>query len=136
MSGEGATFRDVFAAKAPWPIPDWFTPSGLPTEPAAMTPPDVYFTYDPDNVATAEYAKYKFYYRDTNYWDDEACAVETGYPVPHAFKVEVSEYWGAYDYNVAERATWQLDYDKERFFQWRWYYADEMLVERSGGDIS
>jgi hypothetical protein len=104
--------------------------------PADITPPDEYFVYDPDNAATAQYGLYKFYDRDTNYWDDDEAAIETGEAVPHAFKNEVSEYWAAYDYRVAEINVWQRDYDKERYFQWRWYYADEMLVKREYGNIS
>ena len=133
---KGATFRDYYASVVPWPIPDWFTPHGVGPRPDDMVPPPEHFTYEQDNPATFYYGMYKFYDRATNYWDDDTCRVETGGPVPHSFKDEVSEYWGAYDYRVAEINTWQRDYDKERYFQWRWYYADEMLIKREGGNIS
>ncbi len=135
MSGTGATYRDFFAIHAPWPIPDWFEPRGLPVEPTAMMTPDEYFN-DPVNNASTYDAAFRYYVKETNTWLEDDYTKDTGDVITSDQKYNIISYYGAYDYRQAEIAAWQVDYEKEKYFQWRWHFADEMLVARGGGNIS
>jgi hypothetical protein len=142
MSEEGATFRDYFAARAPWPIPDWFEPSDMPTAPFTVVHPDLWFTpSNPDNEEDSDEirsAYYEYYDYDTDTWDDNQYAQDngSGTHVPDYFKDMVAAYRAGYIAYLDAYEYWKKDYDKEKYFQWRWYFADSMLVERLGGDIS
>lgn len=129
------TLRDYFAARAPWPIPDWFVPVGIPVEPTVPLTPELYFN-DPANAATYN-PLYIYYTRSTNTWNDADYQLQvTNGVIPTSFKNNVSVYWGDYDYAVQLHASWQIHKDKETYFQWRFYFADDMLIERLGGNES
>ena len=141
MSGKGASFRDMFAHSAPSNIPDWFKPSDMPAKPSEVLHPDVLFgVYNPENEDDSDEIRakmYEYYDFKTNTWNDQQYLKDTGVQaVPHEFKNAVEIQYNAYIIYLQELEVWQLDYDKERYFQWRWYYADEMLIERLGGNIS
>lgn len=134
-SDNGLTFRDELAMRAPANIPDWFLPVGIPAEPVVPLEPNLYFN-DPNNAATYN-PLYVYYTRVTNTWDDAGYRLEvTNGVIPASFKNEVSVYWGAYDYAVQVHASWLLHYNKELYFQWRYYFADEMIIERLSKDES
>lgn len=131
----GITLRDKYAGESPWDIPSWFTPVGIPTAPTVRLNPDLYFG-DQANASSFN-PLYIYYTRSTNTWDDADYQLQvTDGVIPADFKNEVSVYWGAYDYDVALYNTWFLHKEKETYFQWRYYFADEMLNKRLGNNES
>lgn len=132
----GITLRDKYAGDAPWDIPSWFTPVGIPPEPILPLAPDLYFNDQANNAATFQ-PLYIYYNRSTNVWDQEQYRLEvTNGVIPASVKNDVSVYWGAYDYDVALHNAWVLHKEKETYFQWRYYFADEMLNKRLGNNES
>ena len=131
----GITLRDYYAGEAPWDIPSWFTPVGIPTEPTIPMSPDEYFG-DPANAASYN-SLYIYYNSDTRAWDDAAYRLEvTNGVIDGTFKSQVSDYWGTYDYAVAVHNTWLIHYQKETYFQWRFFFASEMLMARNNENLS
>lgn len=113
----------------------------MPEKPYEILHPDLAFLPGNDDDQTGQddiNAKmYEYYDYDTNTWDDDTYKLDTGVDaVPHEFKDAVALQRALYLVYISELEYWQNDYDKERYFQWRWYYADEMLIKRLGGDIS
>lgn len=108
----GMSMRDYFSARAPMPIPDWFkyvphTPR--PTEPTKVgfTMPQIEKINSILNVA------------------NEFSEVEiTGDP-------EIDGYIARKFKAKNDMRNWHDEQRSMKFFAWRWYYADKMLLERS-----
>lgn len=132
----GITLRDYYAGEAPWDIPSWFTPVGIPAEPSVPLNPELYFN-DPTNNAATFQPLYIYYTRSTNTWNDADYKLQvTDGVIPESLKSQVSIYWGAYDYALALHNEWELHKEKETYFQWRFYFSDEMLNKRLGNNES
>lgn len=98
------TRRDYFAAHAPIEIPTWFE---HPEPPKNIPPKPDFAALDPAHQSIV---------RD---WQEDPC-----FDLPEEL-TWYAEKWTAYQ---KARADWNDENDAARFFHWRWYYADRMLV--------
>lgn len=141
----GETLRDKYAGLAPWDIPEWFKPSGVYDAPEpVIIPPDTYFGQNEfdsegrqvvDSNITAIYQGY--YDSATETWDDAQYLIDQGdQGVDQNIKNQVEGYTQTYKNYINRYNDWNLHYQKERYFQWRWYYSDEMLLKREGDILS
>lgn len=105
-SQDGMTLRQRYAEKAP-PVPDWYEPARLTPKPAVPTMLEL-------NIQGHERVQFD--------------GLRNGSLAENAADLQVL---GAYrECLKAEerRAEWELQGLAERFFSWRWYYADQMLA--------
>lgn len=103
---KGASARDLFAAQAP-AAPDWFEPD-FPPKPALF---NVW-----DEINTEELRKQWEGYMD---WLD----AEDVDPI-------IVEMYDKVDESRKVIEKWKKEKEIERFFQWRWFYADQMMERR------
>lgn len=137
----GATMRDMFAAVCPDVIPDWFKPSDVPDAPTVVMTPDEWFSEvraagggAPALVTKEDSDVYGQYYNyETKQWNG---GDETTVIIPPTTKDKVAAYEIKYADYVTDFNHWHKHYKKEMHFQWRWYYADEMLLKRDGDTLS
>jgi hypothetical protein len=105
---ETLTMRDYFAANAPAEIPDWFRHE----EPPRDYPPQ------PDwrDIKDREQAEI------AANWLSDGC-----YDLPESLR------WfaAAVKQHRDSREQWGRENAAERFFQWRWHYADMMIASRA-----
>lgn len=108
------SMRDLFAMHAPTEVPDWFAHSMPPLPPLPPVPDGLserplrdMAAYDSDREADVDPEDYAEPDRDT------------------------LRRWLA-ERNVAQiaRARWRMANQEQRFIQWRWHYADQMLAAR------
>lgn len=104
-SESGMSLRDYFAARAPMPIPEWYRWMATTPRPHA---PAV------DHLSTEERA-------------DASLMLSKDAPAVMKTTPRVT------DYVVAMRAAnaWRDEQRRQKFFAWRYYYADMMIAERA-----
>lgn len=103
---------NYYAANAP-AVPDWFTPSNLPTNSIPPTPDE---TTLPSEVRAAAVA-----YRDSS-------------TVPVGPSPQLMVFMALVDTWNAAKAAYAIANTQDKFFQWRWFYARQM-VERERKNV-
>lgn len=138
----GITLRDQFAGLAPDNIPDWFQPTGVPDPPSPVVlPPSEYFATEQSDVNSAQVELCNSYYDfETEAWNDDQyrqdfnpSTIEEDYP---GFRTQVGNYTISYKSYSHHFTVWDTHYKKERYFQWRYFYAEELLAKRQGDVLS
>ncbi|HHT9135821.1 MAG TPA: hypothetical protein ACFYEK_01110 [Candidatus Wunengus sp. YC60] len=138
----GETLRDKYAGLAPDNIPSWFEPTGVPDPPSpVILPPVEYFGTEQTDVNSSQVDLCNGYYDfETEAWNDvqynldyAPSTIEENYP---GFRAQVGEYTIDYKSYSHHYDVWNKHYLKERYFQWRFYYADELLLKREGEPLS
>lgn len=131
LDKNGLTKREYYAMHAPVEVPDWFKPK---VEPRPIGVKSMHQMFG--NISTH---RYKDYFVGANgkksHWDgEEDQFFDPENEVPEEFKKEVEDHLASYlDYR--ERVElWTETYNREQYFQWRWYWADQML-EMSGREL-
>lgn len=112
---------DALATDAPYPPPDFFVPitSAAPT---AVISPTAMFGPGSDDPNSAIYITY--YNEATQTWND--AGYEQQYPgqvIPTDLKSRVSDQTYLYNEYITALALWQANYDKQKIFQWPYYWA-------------
>lgn len=95
-----------YAAHAPETVPDFFVPVPLSK---AMLPP----APDPKTLPADD--------------QTEAEAHLAGGPAPSSPSSELRDFVSLTDAWKAANASWELANVKEAYFQWRWFYAAQMV---------
>jgi hypothetical protein len=106
---KNGTLRDYFASRAP-EVPDWFEPVFKETKPVRPSVSSL-----PEDLQKLA----RDWIRDPCFdlCDANPCA-------------ELAQFQKDYEAAVRDEYRWDLMCEVERFFQWRWYYADKMIKQR------
>jgi hypothetical protein len=120
------TVIDALAAEAPYPPPDFFTPVTAAAPTVVLSPDEVFgtSTTDPNSGIYLTY-----YNTATQTWDDTA--YETQYPgetIPLDLKEDVASQTYLYSTYIVALALWNSEYDRQRLFQWPYYWANNVVV--------
>jgi hypothetical protein len=108
------TLRAYFAARAPKEIPDWFQIKDL--RPAPKLPNDKWLSESRPSMHTAWMLQ----------WSD----LQKGYKSEGEVDLEVLAHHRRYVAAEAELHAWQVEHDKERYYAWRWAFADDMMARQ------
>lgn len=125
FANSNLTVRAVLANQAPQ-IPDWFKIEfrNRPTHPGNIIQ---FFT------------SHKLGYLIKKYWDDEND--EWAFPVEiieiegatadevYAFQKEVTDHFKKIQQYWEDKKLWDYEYAKAIYFQWRTFYADQLILE-------
>jgi len=117
MKNNDYALFDLFASQAPKEIPHWFDPEPLheskPQEPSS----DKYAKqHDPDGKNGL--------LRSLNSWKYDSYNFDSKTEsIGRTFQDMMENYY-------TEKAIWENKNQIARYFQWRWYYAQQMLKER------
>jgi hypothetical protein len=116
---------DALAIDAPYPPPDFFVPTTDP-QPATILSPDQEF----GNESATPNAIYLTYYNPvTLEWND--VGYESQYPgqtIPTDLKQDVADQTFLYNQYVVAIALWQAEYDRQKIFQWPYYWAQNVAL--------
>jgi hypothetical protein len=120
------TVIDTLAADAPYPPADFFVPETQSAPSVVLSPDEVFgtSTTDPNSQIYLTY-----YNTDTQIWDDTA--YETQFPgevIPLGLKQDVADQTYLYNQYIVALALWQSEYDRQRIFQWPYYWAHNVAI--------
>lgn len=102
---QGMDLRAYFAVRAPTQIPDWFQPQAARPEPQLPTA---------GHLPMADREQYNALLNGTIQEDNASL------PAIGLYR----EYMRA----KTDREDWRADRERSRYFGWRWFYADQMLL--------
>jgi hypothetical protein len=107
---------EYFAAHAPSEIPSWFKPDMLSERPKPRIRTYAKFNTNDDHI---KWLKLR----------DEDGAWHEDDDVPIEFKNEVIAWEEGRNEEVASGYEWDRQYERQRYFQWRHYYAGMLTAE-------
>lgn len=126
VCNEGITILQFLSTKAPDQIPAWFQPVMENEKPSMRELPRHKFgsgsTHKHKDLFT------KFYDDENGDWADKAFTPDV-VNVPADFRKEVDEYIKARDAEYEAQKEWDKQKEIEKYFQWRIYFADQLLVQ-------
>lgn len=114
----GLTKREYFAANAPKWVPEWFNPK-VPEQPKVRSNMFNAFGKGSGHPMSDLYRKH--YNDETESWDDPESIV------PSSFRIEVAQYLEKLREELAAHEKWCEDVKFQRWVQWPWYWADQIL---------